>query len=117
MRMPVQGKFRRQRLSLMILLLATADVSAEAVDNLLSLSLEELSEISVSIATGSPKSITGAPAGTTLITANDIYIMGAQTLEGEEKERNEENKIKGRQVCGCERGRHEKYQINTCIIR
>ncbi|MVF11350.1 TonB-dependent receptor [Ketobacter sp. MCCC 1A13808] len=74
-------KFLHQVFHLLPLLPLSSGAFADNVDSLLALSLQELGEISVSIATGSPKSITGAPAGASLITANDIYTMGALTLE------------------------------------
>lgn len=81
MEKPVRGTIRLLGCCLMIPYLSVTNVLADTVDDLFSLSLEELSEISISIATGNPKAITDAPAGTTLITADDIYVMGAQTLE------------------------------------
>lgn len=53
---------------------------AQAPHDLFSLSLEELSQIKVHVATGTPKPISTAPAVTTVITAADIEAMGAQSL-------------------------------------
>ncbi len=56
-------------------------VSAATVEDLMDMSLSQLSDIQVSIATGAPKSLTEAPAGTSVITASDLKAMGAQTLD------------------------------------
>lgn len=50
-------------------------------DALFNLSLEELGNIQVTIATGTPKSLASAPAVTSVITAADLKAMGAQSLE------------------------------------
>jgi len=51
------------------------------VGTLLEMSLEELIEVEITIATGTPKSISKAPAIATVITAADIEDMGATTLD------------------------------------
>ncbi len=51
------------------------------MEELMEMSLSQLSDIQVSIATGAPKSLTEAPAGTSVITAKDLKAMGAQTLD------------------------------------
>ncbi|MDF1781689.1 MAG: TonB-dependent receptor [Alcanivoracaceae bacterium] len=52
-----------------------------AHEDIFSLSLEELSQVSVSIATGTPKSLASVPAGASVVTSEEIAAMGAQTLE------------------------------------
>ncbi|MBQ0752789.1 MAG: TonB-dependent receptor [Gammaproteobacteria bacterium] len=54
---------------------------AFALDDLFSLSLEELSGVNVSIATGTVKPLAQAPAGASVVTAEEIAMMGAQTLD------------------------------------
>jgi outer membrane receptor for ferrienterochelin and colicins len=51
------------------------------IETLLSMSLEELIEVEISLATGSPKPIRMAPAVASVITAADIERMGATTLD------------------------------------
>ncbi len=50
-------------------------------DALIDMSLEELVEVEISLATGSLKSIRRAPAVATVITAEDIERIGARTLD------------------------------------
>lgn len=50
-------------------------------EELLVLSVEELGMIEVNIATGTPKSLTSAPAVASVITAADLKTMGVQTLD------------------------------------
>jgi len=50
-------------------------------DDLFSMSLEELGEVSVSIATGAPRPLAQAPAVASVVTAEEIALMGAQTLD------------------------------------
>lgn len=54
---------------------------ALAEDDLFSLSLEELGQVSVRIATGTEKPLVRAPAVATVITAEELEAMGAQTLD------------------------------------
>ncbi|NOX93354.1 MAG: TonB-dependent receptor [Gammaproteobacteria bacterium] len=51
------------------------------LDALIDMSLEELVEVEISLATGSPKDIRSAPAVATVITAKDIERIGATTLD------------------------------------
>lgn len=51
------------------------------LDTLLSMSLEELVEMEVTVATGTPKPLKQAPAVATVITAEDIERTGATTLD------------------------------------
>lgn len=62
-------------------LLGGSAVSALTVDDLFSLSLEELAEVKVRIATGTAKPLLQAPAAATVITAQDIAASGAQDLD------------------------------------
>ncbi|MCG8311645.1 MAG: TonB-dependent receptor [Pseudomonadales bacterium] len=50
-------------------------------EDLMDLSLSQLSQINVSIATGAPKSLTEAPAGTSVITAADLQAIGALSID------------------------------------
>ncbi len=52
-----------------------------SIETLLTLSLEELIEVEITVATGSPKPIRMAPAVASVITAADIERMGATTLD------------------------------------
>ena len=61
--------------------LPSSGLLAADFDDLLELSLQQLGDIEVSIATGAPKLLTEAPAGTSVITAADLESMGAQTLD------------------------------------
>ena len=56
-------------------------MGGENMDTLLGMSLDELVELKVSLATGTPKSIRQAPAIASVITAEDIERMGATTLQ------------------------------------
>ncbi|TVZ40394.1 iron complex outermembrane receptor protein [Alteromonadaceae bacterium 2753L.S.0a.02] len=53
----------------------------DAQNSIFSLSLEELSQVTVSIATGTENTLKSAPAITSVITANDILKLGARTLD------------------------------------
>lgn len=68
-----------------VVVFADADSSADSGEdvsmNLFHLSLEELSSISVSIATGTETTVNYAPAVTSVITAEDIYKLNARTLD------------------------------------
>ncbi len=69
---------------LLIPIPALAAGSANASNNLdalIDMSLEELVEVEISLATGSPKPISRAPAVATVITAEDIERIGATTLD------------------------------------
>lgn len=57
------------------------ETAKSRLDDLIGMSLEELVEVEVSLATGSPKSSRLAPAAATVITAADIERMGATTLD------------------------------------
>jgi iron complex outermembrane receptor protein len=61
--------------------LACLSLPALADEDFFSLSLEELGKVRVSIATGTPKSLASVPAGASVVTADDIAILGAQTLD------------------------------------
>ncbi len=71
---------RLYMLSCALLFGSTASMAAN-MDDLMELSLSQLGEIEVSIATGAPKLLTEAPAGTSVITAADLKAMGAQTID------------------------------------
>jgi iron complex outermembrane receptor protein len=49
-------------------------------DDLLALPLEALTQLEVSIATGTPKPLTATPAATSVITARELEAMGAQDI-------------------------------------
>lgn len=61
--------------------LACLSLPVQADEDLFSLSLEELGNVSVSIATGTPKSLASVPAGASVVTAGEIASLGAQTLD------------------------------------
>lgn len=61
--------------------LACLSLPVQADEDLFSLSLEELGNVSVSIATGTPKSLASVPAGASVVTAEEIASLGAQTLD------------------------------------
>ena len=63
------------------LTLASATSKQSSIDYLLTLSLDELTKVEISLATGSPKSIRTAPAVASVITAKQIEEMGAATLD------------------------------------
>ena len=54
---------------------------AKEPPDLFDLSLEQLSNINVNIATGTPKAILQAPAATSIITAQELEAMGAQDID------------------------------------
>ncbi|WP_339074186.1 TonB-dependent receptor [Teredinibacter turnerae] len=58
-----------------------AAAEQEPSDAIFNLSLKELGELKVSIATGTPNSVANAPAVTSVITASDIANLGARTLD------------------------------------
>ncbi|MBP7228918.1 MAG: Plug domain-containing protein, partial [Moraxellaceae bacterium] len=76
-----KGKMHMNRSWIGYILLCTATQQAIAEEDLFALPLEELSRLEVSIATGTPKPITSAPAIASVITAHDIEAMGAQDLD------------------------------------
>jgi iron complex outermembrane receptor protein len=62
-------------------LTAANEISGQTtMDTLLGMSLEELIEVEVTVATGTPKLLKLAPAVASVITADDIEAMGATTL-------------------------------------
>jgi outer membrane receptor protein involved in Fe transport len=62
-------------------LVAANETSGQTtMDTLLAMSLEELIEVEISIATRSPLPVQKAPAIATVVTAKDIRVMGARTL-------------------------------------
>jgi len=63
------------------LVLVSGQGLALDLDDLTELSLAQLSQLQVAIATGAPKALTEAPAGTSVITAADIKAMGALTVD------------------------------------
>lgn len=69
------------RLAAMFLFFAQQTGQATAGDDLFSLSLEDLAQIKVRIATGTPKALVQAPAAATIITAQDIAASGAQDID------------------------------------
>ena len=71
-----------QCISKAILVVLGVSVGAVAkADDLFSLSLEELSQVNISIATGSPKPLAQAPAVASVVTAEEIALIGVQTLD------------------------------------
>ncbi|MDD2853716.1 MAG: TonB-dependent receptor [Desulfuromonadaceae bacterium] len=62
---------------------ASANQSPEIIkmDSLLNKNLEELVEVEISLATGSPKQLKVAPSVATVITAEDIERLGVTTLD------------------------------------
>lgn len=52
-----------------------------ASGDLFSLSLEQLSQVPVAVATGTPKPLAGSPAATTLLLPEDFRAMGAVTVD------------------------------------
>lgn len=63
------------------ILLGSQAATGYAREDFFSLSLEELGAVSVSIATGTPKSLASVPAGASVVTAEEIAAMGARTLD------------------------------------
>lgn len=63
------------------LLLAASIAQAETEAELFELSLEQLAQVKISIATGTPKSLASAPAAATIITAAELEAMGAQDID------------------------------------
>jgi len=79
------SRFLIVSLTLFLLSFHNQSVASESsgqttMDTLLAMSLEELIEVEISIATRSPLPVQKAPAIATVVTANDIRIMGARTL-------------------------------------
>lgn len=68
---------------ILLLLLVSFSWSARAVteEEVFALSLEELGKLEVRIATGTPKPLHRAPAGASIITAQELKAQGAQSLE------------------------------------
>lgn len=61
--------------------LSAAVAQGATQEELLSMSLDELVNLEVSIATGTPKSLRSTPAVTSIITAADLEAMGAQDID------------------------------------
>lgn len=76
-----QGKERAWSCCLLAIALLPTLTWAEPQSDLFSLSLEELSQIRVHVATGTAKPLSRAPAVTSVITAADMEALGVQTLE------------------------------------
>jgi hypothetical protein len=68
---------------LMAIGLGMAVVAAHGAtqEELLSMSLDELVNLEVNIATGTPKSLRATPAATSIITATELEAMGAQDID------------------------------------
>lgn len=62
-------------------MLAGTVARAATMDELFAMPVEELAKAKASIATGTPKKLIESPAATTVITAADLKIMGARTLD------------------------------------
>lgn len=65
---------------LAVLLAISPLATLAAEDDIFGLSLEELGNIEVRVATGTPKSLMKAPAGTSIITAHDLEALAYQDL-------------------------------------
>ena len=65
----------------MFLLMPACLWAQESGDDLFEMSLEQLAQVEVTIATGSAQSLKSAPAIATVITAEDIKAMGATELD------------------------------------
>lgn len=61
--------------------ISVASAQGATQDELLSMSLDELVRLEVSIATGTPKSLRSTPAVTSIITAAELEAMGAQDID------------------------------------
>ncbi len=72
---------RPARLLTIGLLLGAASAYGATQEELLSMSLDELASLDVSIATGTPKSLRTTPGATSIITAAELEAMGAQDID------------------------------------
>lgn len=72
---------RPARLLTIGLLLGAAPAYGATQEELLSMSLDELASLDVSIATGTPKSLRTTPGATSIITAAELEAMGAQDID------------------------------------
>lgn len=76
-----EGKMHMNHSWIGYIFLCALTHQAAAEEDLFALPLEELSRLEVSIATGTPRPITAAPAIASVITAHEIEAMGAQDLD------------------------------------
>lgn len=72
---------RPAQLLIMGLLFGATPTQGATQEELLSMSLDELVSLDVSIATGTPKSLRTTPGATSIITAAELESMGAQDID------------------------------------
>lgn len=72
---------RAAQLLTIVLLMESTGAYCASQKDLLSMSLDELVNLEVNIATGTPKSLRSTPAATSIITATELEAMGAQDID------------------------------------